>query len=350
VTPPLRQSMCRRPARLLVVVAVLAFAAPLPGRAAEAVNLYSSRQESLIKPLLDRFTGQTGIVVNLVTGKDDALLQRLRSEGLNSPADVLMTADAGRLFRAKAAGSTQAVDSPELEAAIPSSYRDPDGHWFGLSVRARPILYVKDKVDPSTLSTYEALANPAFKGRICIRSSDNIYNQSLVASMIAADGAEAAETWARGLVANLARPPKGGDRDQIKAAAAGECDIAIANTYYLAGMLQSDDPAEKTAAQAMGVFWPDQDGRGVHVNISGAAVTAGAKHKEAAIRLIEFLASPESQQWYAETNGEYPVREDVEVSALLAGWGPFKPDPVDLNLLGKLNGDALRLMDRAGWR
>jgi iron(III) transport system substrate-binding protein len=343
--------MFRRSARALAAFASLALALPiLPAQAADEVNLYSSRQEGLIKPLLDRFTERTGIAVNLVSGKDDALLQRLRSEGLNSSADVLMTADAGRLHRAKAAGSTQSVSSLELEDTIPANYRDPEGHWFGLSVRARPILYVKGKVDPSTLSTYEALADPAFKGRICIRSSDNIYNQSLVASMIAANGAEATEAWARGLVANLARPPKGGDRDQIKAAAAGECDIAIANTYYLAGMLQSNDPAEKAAAEAMGVFWPDQDGRGVHVNISGAAVTAGAKHKEAAIRLIEFLVSPESQQWYAESNGEYPVRDGVEVSALLAGWGTFKPDPVNLERLGELNGEALRLMDRAGWK
>ncbi len=347
MSPLFHPSLARLP---MAALAALALTLPLASRAADAVNLYSSRQEALIKPLLDRFTEQTGIRVNLVSGKDDALLQRLQSEGLNSPADVLMTADAGRLYRAKSAGSTQAVSSPVLEAAIPASYRDRDGHWFGLSLRARPILYVKGKVDPATLSTYEALADPAFKGRICIRSSDNIYNQSLVASLIAANGVEATETWARGLVANLARPPKGGDRDQIKAAAAGECDIAIANTYYLAGMLQSEDPAERAAAEAMGVFWPDQDGRGVHVNVSGAAVTAAAKHRDAAIRLIEFLASPESQQWYAQVNGEYPVREGVAASPLLSGWGNFKPDPIDLGRLGELNAEAVRLMDRAGWR
>lgn len=321
-----------------------------PGQAADAVNLYSSRQEDLIKPLLDRFTEQTGINVNLVTGKDDALLQRLQSEGINSPADLLMTADAGRLHRAKAAGSTQAVTSESLAAAIPAAYRDPDGHWFGLTLRTRPILYVKGKVDPLQLSTYEALAGPEFRGKICIRSSDNIYNQSLVASMIAANGAEAAETWARGLVGNLARPPKGGDRDQIKAAAAGECDIAVANTYYLAGMLTAKDVADRTAAEAMGVFWPNQGDRGVHVNVSGAAVTASAKNKHAAVRLIEFLASPEAQQWYAETNGEYPVREGVPVSPALAAWGTFKADPLNLERLGELNVEAVRLMDRAGWR
>lgn len=327
---------------------LVAFVAP--GRAGEEVNVYSSRQEDLIKPLLDRFTEQTGIRVNLVTGKDDALLQRLQSEGINSPADLLMTADAGRLHRAKAAGSTQAVSSEALAAAIPAAYRDPQGHWYGLTIRARPILYVKGRLDPAQLSTYEALAAPAFKGKICIRSSDNIYNQSLVASMIAANGPEATEEWAKGLVANLARPPKGGDRDQIKAAAAGECDIAVANTYYLAGMLTGKDAGDKKAAEAMGVFWPNQNDRGVHVNVSGAAVTASAKNKAAAIRLIEFLASPEAQQWYAETNGEYPVREGVPVSPVLAAWGTFKADPLSLERLGELNAEAVRLLDRAGWR
>jgi iron(III) transport system substrate-binding protein len=338
------------PLAFVAVITTLLTAMPMPGLAADEVNLYSSRQENLIKPLLDRFTEQTGIKVNLVTGKDDALLQRLQSEGRNSPADLLLTADAGRLYRAKAAGSTQSVGSEVLSEAIPAAYRDPEGHWYGLTLRARPILYVKGKVDPASLSTYEALAEPAFKGEICIRSSDNIYNQSLVASMIAASGAEATEAWAKGLVANLARPPKGGDRDQIKAAAAGECDIAVANTYYLAGMLTSKDEAERAAAESMGVFWPNQDGRGAHVNVSGAAVTASAKNRDSAIRLIEFLASPESQQWYADVNGEYPVREGVEMSPLLASWGTFKADSLNLERLGELNAEAVRLMDRAGWK
>lgn len=314
------------------------------------IMVYSSRQEALIKPLLERFSDETGIRVGLVTGKDDALLQRLESEGINSPADVLMTADAGRLYRAKAAGSTRAVESETLEAEIPAVYRDPDGHWFGLTMRARPILYARDRVDPAELSTYEALAEPRFQGRICVRSSDNIYNQSLVASMIAAHGVEETEQWAEGLVANMARPPKGGDRDQIKAVAAGQCDIAIANTYYLAGMLQSKDPAQREAAEAVAVFWPNQDGRGTHVNVSGAAVTTAADDPEAAIRLIAFLASPESQAWYAEANGEYPIRDGIDPSPLLAAWGPFKADPLGLEQLGELNADAVLTMDRAGWR
>lgn len=325
-------------------------ALPLTGFADSEVNLYSARKENLIKPLLDRFTEQTGIQVNLVTGKADALLKRLQSEGINSPADLLLTTDAGRLYRAKQAGVTQAVESAVLTAAIPANYRDPEGHWFGLSVRARPILYVKDRVDPSQLSTYEALADAAWKGRICIRSSSNIYNQSLLASLIAADGVEATESWARGLVANLARPPVGGDRDQIKAAAAGQCDLAVANTYYLAGMLTSNDESQRLAAEKMGVFWPNQDGRGVHVNVSGAAVTRSASNRDAAIRLIEFLASDASQQWYAETNGEYPVRPGIALSPVLDAWGDFKADDLGLEKLGELNAEALRLMDRAGWK
>ena len=346
-----------RSTRSLLAAAIAALAALPAAALAEhtEVNVYSARKEDLIKPLLDRFTAQTGIKVNLVTGKEDALLTRLQSEGMSSPADLLVTTDAGRLHRAKAAGVTQAASSPALEAAIPASYRDPEGHWFGLSLRARPILYVKGKVDPGSLSTYEALSDPKWKGRICVRSSDSIYNQSLVASLIAADGEAATETWAKGLVANLAKPPQGGDRDQIKAAAAGQCDIAIANTYYLAGMLDSADPADKAAAEQMGVFWPNQDGpqpegRGVHVNVSGAAVTKAAKHKAEAVKLMEFMAAPEAQAWYAEANGEYPVVPGVPVGATLAAWGTFKADTLNLARLGELNADAARLMDRAGWK
>jgi iron(III) transport system substrate-binding protein len=320
----------------------------------DEVNLYSARKEDLIKPLLDRFTDSTGIRVNMVTGKADALLQRLQSEGVNSPADVLLTVDAGNLHRAKQAGITQAIESDAILSAVPATYRDPDGHWTGLSLRARPILYVTAKVDPADLSTYEALTDPQWKGRICIRSSSNVYNQSMVASMIAAKNASAAEDWARGIVANMARPPKGGDRDQIKAAAAGQCDIAIANTYYLAGMLKSKDPAEREPAEKVAVFWPNQsgqgDGRGTHVNVSGAAVTKAAKNRDAATKLIEFLLSPESQAWYAETNGEYPVVEGVEISPVLADWGAFEADDLSLAKLGELNAEAVRVMDRAGWK
>lgn len=319
-------------------------------QAAEEVNLYSARKEELIKPLLERFTKETGIEVNLVTGNADALLQRLQSEGRNTPADLLLTTDAGRLHRAREAGVLQPIDSAALKDAIPASYRDPEGYWYGLSLRARPIMYVKGKVDPAELSTYEALADPKWKGRICIRSSDNIYNQSLVASMIASNGVKATEAWARGFVANFARPPRGGDRDQISAAAAGRCDIAIANTYYLAMMLNGSDATQREAAQKIGVFWPNQDDRGTHVNVSGAGVTAAAPNKANAIKLLEFMSKAESQRWYAETNHEYPVREGVAWSHTLEDWGQFKADSVNMGKLGELNAEALMLMDRAGWK
>ena len=335
---------------LYVLILASLIGLPAFGAADEEVNIYSARKEELIKPVLDRFEDQTGIRVNLVTGKADALLKRLQSEGANSPADLLITTDAGRLHRAKEAGVTRSIESAVLTETIPERYRDPDGHWTGLSLRARPILYVEDKVDPKELSTYEALVAPEWKGRICIRSSGNIYNQSLVASLIAANGTEKTEVWAKGLVDNLARPPKGGDRDQIKAAAAGQCDIAIANTYYLAGMLGSKDEAQRTAAERMGVFWPNQDDRGTHVNVSGAAVTKSASNPDAAIRLLEFLAGDDSQQWYAEANGEYPIRSGIALSEVLAAWGDFKADDLSLSRLGELNAEAVRLMDRAGWK
>ncbi len=314
------------------------------------INIYSARQENLIKPLLDRFSEQTGIRINLVTGKADALLERLKSEGSKSPADLLITVDAGRLHRAVEAGVTQAVSSDSLNAAIPATYRDPDGHWYGLSLRARPIMYVSDRVDATRLSTYEALTDEQWRGRICIRSSGNIYNQSLVASMVAADGEAAVEDWARGMVANFARPPAGGDRDQIKAAASGQCDLVVANTYYLAGMLRSGDEEQVAAAEQMRVFWPNQSGRGTHVNVSGVAMTAAASNRDNALRLIEFLVSEQSQAWYADANGEYPVRQGVEIIDTLSQWGDFVADDLNLSELGRHNSAAVMLMDRAGWQ
>lgn len=323
---------------------------PLTSLAAEEVNLYSARIENLIKPLLDRFSEDTGIQVNLVTGKADELLQRLKLEGRNTPADMLLTTDAGRLHRAMEAGVIQPVFSELLDQRVPDSYRELAGHWYGLSLRARPIMYATDRVSPEQLSSYEQLSDPVWKGKICIRSSDNIYNQSLVASMIAANGETQTEQWAEGLVANFARPPQGGDRDQIKAVAAGQCDIAIANTYYLAGMLQSDDEAERSAAEKVAVFWPNQADRGTHINISGAAVTAAAKNRDNAIKLLEFLTSDEAQKWYAEKNGEYPIRSDIPVGDTLQQWGEFEADDLNMGILGQYNADALRLMDRAGWK
>lgn len=323
---------------------------PALASAAGEVNLYSARNEELIKPLLDKFTEQSGIEVKLITGKAEALQKRLELEGENSPADILVTTDAGNLHRASEAGLLQAIESGTLEKAIPENLRDTDNEWFGLTYRARPIFYVKDKVKPEELSTYEALTDPQWKGRICIRSSDNIYNQSLTASMLAADGAEKTQAWADGLVKNLARPPKGGDRDQIQAAAAGQCDVAIANSYYYAGMLTGNDEAQKEAANKVAIFWPNQDDRGTHINISGIAVTKSAKNKDNAIKLIEFMVGEEAQKWYAETNGEYPVVADIPASELLKSWGEFKADSLNLSVLGENNAEAVRIMDRAGWK
>jgi len=332
------------------IVSLMLLGAAAPTFASEEVNLYSARKEKLIKPLLDKFTAETGVSVNLITAKADALLKRLQVEGKNSPADLLITTDAGRLHRAKTAGLTQPALTETLKELVPASYRDSDGHWVGLSLRARPIMYVKGKVDPTELSSYEALTDAKWKGRICIRSSSNIYNQSLVASLIAHDGEKATEAWAKGFVANFARPPKGGDRDQIKGAASGQCDIAVANTYYLAGMLTSKDNAQKEAASKVAVFWPNQSDRGAHVNVSGASILAAAKNKANAIKLLEFLASDEAQQWYAEVNGEYPIRDGIAVSDTLKSWGEFKKDTLKLDQLGTLNPEAVKLMDRAGWK
>ncbi|MBC8211499.1 MAG: Fe(3+) ABC transporter substrate-binding protein [Gammaproteobacteria bacterium] len=318
---------------------------------ASEVNVYSARKESLIKPLLDRFTEQTGIKTNLVTAKAEELLTRLENEGRNTSADLFITVDAGNLHRAKQAGVFANINSAKLNAAIPDNLRDPEGQWVGLSKRARIIFYAKERVKASELSTYEDLASAKWNNRICIRGSSNIYNQSLVASMIDANGAQAAQEWTNKLVQNMARPPKGGDRDQIKAAAAGQCDLAIANTYYYGTMLSdTKDESQLKAAQAMGVFWPNQNSRGAHVNISGAGVTKYAKNPESAVKLLEFLVNPESQKWYAEVNYEYPVIANAETSDLLKSWGTFKADNLNLDVLGKNNAEAVRIMDRAGWK
>lgn len=334
--------------KLLLGLVIASLTAPV--LAEGEVNVYSARKEQLIKPLFDKFTEQTGIAVNLVTGKDDALLERLKLEGENTPADLLMTADAGRLYRAVEMELTQPVTSAILQKDIPENLRAPDNQWFGLTSRARPIFYVKDKVKPEELSTYEDLADPKWKGRICIRSSDNIYNQSMLGSMIALNGVEKALAWADGLVKNFARPPEGGDRDQIKAAAAGQCDIAISNTYYYGQMLAGEEAEDKAAAEKVAIFWPNQSDRGTHINISGAAVTKTANNKDNAIKLMEFLVSDESQKWYAEANQEYPVKAGIAPSDMLKGWGEFKADSLNLSELGKHNAAAVRIMDKAGWK
>jgi len=328
----------------------LAAWAALPGVAqADEVNVYSARKEALIKPLLDRFAAETGISVNLVTGKEAQLHERLLSEGRNSLADLIVTADVGNLHRAKAAGLLAAVDSAALRAAVPAAYRDPDGTWYGLSLRARVIVYAPDRVSADTLSTYEALAGGEWSDRVLVRSSSNVYNQSLIASLIAAHGEAETEAWARGLVANMARRPKGGDTDQIRGVAAGEGDVALANTYYYGRLAASDDPDKKAVAEATRIFFPNQDGRGAHVNVSGAGVTAHAPNADAALRLLEFLASPAGQQMFAQLNHEFPVDESVPASDVVRAWGSFKADTSGLARFGELNSAAIRLADRAGW-
>lgn len=335
----------------LLLIFALSFGLLTQGSAAaDEVNVYSARKEALILPLLQKFEADTGIGFNLVTAKADALLKRLESEGRSTPADIFITVDAGRLQRAKQAGVLQPVESEVLESRIPQNLRDSENYWFGLSQRARVIFYARDRVDPAELSTYEALADERWRQRICIRSSSNIYNQSLVASMIEAQGSDKTEAWARGLVANFARKPAGGDTDQLRAAAAGLCDIAIANTYYYGRLLQSDKPKDREVAKALAVFWPNQADRGAHVNVSGAGITRHAKNRPAAERLLEYLVGAEAQAWYAEVNNEYPVVADARVSKVLEAFGEFKGDSLNLTRLGENNRAAVQLMDRAGWR
>ena len=322
----------------------------ITGFANEEVNLYSARQEVLIKPLLEAFTADTGIQVNIISSKADALLKRIQSEGINSPADVLLTTDAGRLWRAKQADIFTPVDSTLLNEAIPTQYRDPDSKWFGLSLRARPIMIVSNSTLEKPI-TYENLSSSKYDNKVCVRSSNNIYNQSLIASMIAILGEDKTEAWATGLVSNFARNPQGGDRDQIRAAAAGQCDIVIANTYYLGQMLADEsNSSDQQAGQQISVIWPNQDDRGTHVNVSGAGVIKTAPNKANAIKLLEYLASDVAQQIYADVNYEYPVKKDIKINSILAGWGEFKADDIQLDLLGEYNAAALRLMDRAGWK
>ncbi|MEM9300476.1 MAG: Fe(3+) ABC transporter substrate-binding protein [Pseudomonadota bacterium] len=333
---------------VLLALALLATATPC--LADGEVNVYTSRKEALILPLFDRFTELSGIEVRILSANAGALISRLESEGRNSPADVLLTVDAGNLHRAREAGVLRTTTSAALESAIPTTYRDPEGYWFGLSQRARVIFRSTERVGADAIDSYADLADPTIKGSLCIRSSSNIYNQSLVASMIASDGEEATETWARGVVANMARPPQGGDTDQLRAVAAGACDLAVANTYYYGRLLGSDSEDDRAVGEQVAIVWPDQSGRGAHVNVSGAGITTHSPNPDNALALLEFLAGEEAQAWYAEMNHEFPVREGVAPTSVLASWGPFDADDINLSELGKHNAAAVRLMDRAGWR
>lgn len=314
------------------------------------VNIYSGRHYETDETLFDRFTAETGIKINVVEGEADELQERIISEGERTPADLLITVDAGRLWRAEEAGLFQPVKSQVLESSIPAALRHPDGLWFGLTQRARVLVYNPEKVKESDLSTYEALAEPQWKGRVCVRSSGNIYNQSLLGSMIETLGVEATEAWAKGLVANLARDPEGGDTDQIKAVAAGQCDVAIVNHYYWARLAKSDKPEDKAVADKTAIFFPNQGDRGTHVNISGAGVLANAKNPEAAVKLLEYLVSPEAQKVFAEGNNEYPVVAGVEVDPVVAALGQAKFDQVNVAAYGRNNPEVVKIVDRVGWK
>lgn len=312
------------------------------------VNIYSSRHYDTDLALYDDFTEQTGITVNRIEADADALIERITSEGEFSPADLLITVDAGRLWRAEEAGILSAVESETLSERLPDYLRHPDGLWFGLSTRARVIIYNAESGAPAGLENYADLADSAYRGDICIRSSSNIYNISLLSSMIAHSGAEVAEDWATGVVANFARDPQGNDTAQIEAVAAGECRIAVVNSYYLARFAGGDDD-QKAIFDALGVIFPDQDGNGTHINISGAGVVTHSPNRENAIRFLEYLTSESAQRYFADGNNEYPAVTGLAANSAVEQLGDFKPDTLNAAEIGRNQAEAVRIFDRAGW-
>jgi iron(III) transport system substrate-binding protein len=325
--------------RALLTLALCTTALPA---LAEEVNIYSHRQPELIQPLIDAFTAETGITVN-VAFIDKGMVERLQAEGDRSPADLVLTVDIARLTQVIEAGVTQPVQSEVLEANIPAAFRDAADHWFGLTTRARIVYASKERVADGEVTTYEDLADPKWKGRICTRSGTNDYNIALMSAVIAHKGAEAAKAWAEGLKANLARKPEGGDRDQVKAIWAGECDISLGNTYYMGQMV--NDPEQKAWADSVRIVFPTFEGGGTHMNVSGVALTKAAPNKEAALKLMEWLTSDEAQKIYAETNHEFPVKPGVATSDLVAGWGSFTPDALPLTEVAANRATALRIME-----
>lgn len=314
------------------------------------VNLYSSRHYDTDLALYDDFTKATGIKVNRIEASADALIERIKAEGEFSPADLLITVDAGRLWRADQDGLLEPVESAVLEARIPTYLRDADGKWFGLSKRARVIIYNKADGTPEGLATYADLADPAHKGKVCIRSSSNIYNLSLMSALIDRVGPEAAEDWAEGVVANFAREPQSNDTGQVKAVASGECGIALVNTYYLARLASSDKPEDREVAEAVGIIFPDQDGHGTHVNISGAGLVKGAPNRDNAIKFLEYLTSKKAQAYFANGNNEYPVVAGVAPAAAVIALGDFEEDVLNAEVLGEHQAEAVKVFDRAGWK
>ena len=338
--------------RVLALAIALMANYTLPAHAQDAVvNLYSARHYQTDEALYSNFTKATGIKINRIEGGEDALMERIRNEGLNSPADVLITVDVGRLWRADEMGLFAPVKSKLLESRIPANYRDPNGHWFGFSTRARFIAYNKDKINPAELKTYEDLADPKYKGRICTRSASHVYNLSLMGSIIGALGEEKAEAWAKGVAANLARSPKGGDTDQLHAVAAGECDIALSNTYYYVRMMRSDKPEDRKQIEKIGVIWPNQGGRGTHVNISGGGMLKYAPHQAAAVKFLEYLADNQAQIYFADGNNEWPVVPGVPTNnPALKALGTFKADAINIAVIGRNQPLAQKIFDRVGYK
>lgn len=318
---------------------------PPAAHAEGEVNIYSYREPQLIEPLVKAFTESTGIKANVVFARS-GLNERLAAEGRNSPADLLFTVDIGRLSEAKAMGVTQPVESKVLESSIPAAYRDPEGHWHGLTLRSRVIYASKERVEQDSI-TYEELADPKWKGRICSRSGQHPYNVSLIASMVAHHGEAKAEEWLNGLKENLAQRPSGGDREQARDVYAGKCDLAIGNTYYVALMMSN--PEQKAWADAIKVLFPNAGDRGSHVNISGMALAKHAPNKENAIKLMEFLASAKAQGIYAQANNEYPVSAEVAPSEVVQSWGKLNPDELSLDEVAKLRKKASELVDKVGY-
>jgi iron(III) transport system substrate-binding protein len=323
---------------------------PNDSEGSKELNIYTHRHYEADQQIFDQFTALTGIKVNVVSASADELLQKLELEGEGSPADILITVDAGRLYRAQEKDLLQPVESEVLIKRIPENLRSPENYWFGLTYRARVFVFNKIKVKKSDMISYEDLMDPKWKGKIITRSSENIYNQSLLASIIANNGKESAEMWAASVLNNMARPPKGNDRDQILAVASEEADVAIVNTYYLGILLNDANPEIKEAAQRVGVFFPNQNDRGTHINISGAGVTKYAPNKENAIKFLEFMTDSYAQSILSNVNFEYPVNADTEWSELLTEWGKFKYDTLNLSLLGKFNSDAVIIFDKVGWK
>lgn len=321
-------------------------AAAFTAQAADEINIYSDRQAFLMKPILDAFTKETGIKVNVVFAKQ-GLIQRLKNEGANSPADLLLTSNVSNLTRAVDAGVTQKVDDAVINENVPAKYRDAEGQWFGLTTRARVIYASKDRIKPGEIETYEDLADPKFAGRICTRKGDHTYNIALIASMIAHHGEAEAKQWLEGVKANLARKPQGNDRAQVKAVKEGVCDIAVGNSYYYGKMLTNDE--QRAWAESVNIVYPNQDGRGTHVNISGMTMTKSAPNREAALKLMRFLTEDEAQKIYAEQNFEYPVKPGVSASKLVDHWGDFKADDLPLSEVDKFRKRAAMMVNEVGY-